>query len=187
MEKKELRAVMRKKADTLTEDYVNQAGEKIAQMIITHPCFVQARNVFVYLSMPEEPATDKILCEAFAQGKQVYVPRCYPKGIMKAVHVTPDSAYQPGKYNIPEPADDTVTISADELDLIIVPCLSVSKDGRRLGHGMGYYDRFFGTSRVTKMCICFEEMICEDIPMENTDIFVDYIVTEKEITQKKTL
>ena len=186
MDKKELRAVMRKKADTLTEDYVNQASEKISQTIITHPCFIQAKNVFVYLSMPEEPATDKILSTAFTQEKQVYVPRCYPWGVMKAVRVTKDSVYQSGKYNIPEPADDTETVSADELDLIIVPCLSVSKDGRRLGHGMGYYDRFFGTSRVTKICICFEEMICEDIPMEDTDIYVDYIVTEKETTRKKT-
>ena len=105
---------------------------------------------------------------------------------MKAVRVTQDSVYQSGKYNIPEPVDDTETVSADELDLIIVPCLSVSKDGRRLGHGMGYYDRFFSTSRVTKICICFEEMICEDIPMEDTDIYVDYIVTEKETTPKKT-
>ncbi|MBQ6222777.1 MAG: 5-formyltetrahydrofolate cyclo-ligase [Solobacterium sp.] len=187
MEKKELRAAMRRKADTLAEDYVLQASEKIAQTIITHPCFVQAQNVFIYLSMPKEPGTDKILHSAFAQGKKVFVPRCYPKGVMKAVRVTPDSVYQPGKYDIPEPVNDTETISADELDLIIVPCLSVSKDGRRLGHGMGYYDRFFGISGVIKMCICFEEMICEDIPMEDTDIYVDYIVTEKEITHKKTL
>ncbi len=187
MEKKELRAAMRRKADTLAEDYVLQASEKIAQTIITHPCFVQAQNVFIYLSMPKEPGTDKILHSAFAQGKQVFVPRCYPKGVMKAVRVTPDSIYQPGKFDIPEPVNDTETISADELDLIIVPCLSVSKDGRRLGHGMGYYDRFFGISGVIKMCICFEEMICEEIPMEDTDIYVDYIVTEKEITHKKTL
>ncbi len=187
MEKKELRAILRRKADTLTEDYVQQAGTVIEEKVITHPCFLQAHKVFIYLSMVNEPPTSRILQTAFDSGKQVYVPRCYSGGVMKAVHVTPESEYQPGRYGIPEPADDTETATADELDLIIVPCLSVSGDGRRMGHGMGYYDRFFGTSGVTKMCICFEEMICEDIPMEDMDIYVDYIVTEKEITQKKTL
>ena len=179
MEKKELRAAMRRKADTLAEDYVLQASEKIAQTIITHPCFVQAQNVFIYLSMPKEPGTDKILHSAFAQGKKVFVPRCYPKGVMKAVRVTPDSVYQPGKYDIPEPVNDTETISADELDLIIVPCLSVSKDGRRLGHGMGYYDRFLAEHRGMTVCLCFRRLLRSDLPAEDTDVPVDLVITDE--------
>jgi len=54
------------------------------------------------------------------------------------------------KWNIPVPKKEWVAeqpgVEAD-IAVILVPCVALGQDGRRLGHGKGYYDAFL--ARVT--------------------------------------
>ena len=45
-----------------------------------------------------------------------------------------------GKYNILEPSSSTV-VDVKYLDFIIVPCLAIDKNNKRIGYGKGYYDK----------------------------------------------
>ncbi len=53
-----------------------------------------------------------------------------------------------------------------EFDLVMVHCVACSKDGRRTGHGAGYYDRFLSVSDLTRLRLCFEKLLT-DIPLEH--------------------
>lgn len=176
-EKKRLRAVLLLRRKALPEAYIREAGRRIQSRILASPQYRNAGSVFLYLSMPEEPGTGLILRQAFADGKKVYVPKC-AGGRMAAVRIADADSLCPGFRGIPEPREVSETKKADELGLILVPCVSASLDGRRLGHGGGYYDRFLVRPLEQAFCLCFRRMLCPEIPMSPADVFMKHVVTE---------
>ena len=67
-----------------------------------------------------------------------------------------------------------------ELDVVVVPGLAFTPDGRRLGQGGGHYDRFL--TRLRPDCVtigaCFVELLLEDLPTEPHDTTVDHVATD---------
>ena len=183
--KKKLRQALRERRKTLEKTYTDAADTVIADIVIGSEMFRSAQSVFVYISTPQEPDTSRILQAAFDAGKTESVPRCYGKGIMKAVCVMPDSVYRNSGYGIPEPAVDCTVNEPDAVDLVIVPCLSVNDEGIRLGHGMGYYDRWLADTNAVTMCLCYERMKEKDIPQDEHDVRMQYIVSEAGIRKGK--
>ena len=178
MDKKQLRKELLAKRKELPEEYRRTAGESIQVQILSSPEYAAARSLFVYVSLPCEPPTEHIICTALADGKEVYVPKCIG-GEMLAVRIYSTEEMQPGTMGIPEPTCCAEMKSADEFDLILVPCVSVSSDGRRLGYGGGYYDRFLAQEQSNALCLCFGHMLCEDIPVEETDVRITRVISEK--------
>ena len=50
------------------------------------------------------------------------------------------------KFGILEPSGGT-TLTADKMDLVLVPLLVADRSGNRIGYGKGYYDRFLSACR----------------------------------------
>lgn len=178
--KNTLRAQLRVKQNHLSMEYRKKAGEEIAAQVIESEQFRKAETVFVYVSLSTEPDTRKIMEEAWRQKKTVCVPKCIRKPDMIAVKISGFGELQTGAYGIPEPAGTAEWIDPDQIDLAIIPCVSASIDGRRMGHGGGYYDAFLRDRKMYKMCLCFEEMLCEQIPLTSWDTRIDCVITEKE-------
>lgn len=77
-------------------------------------------------------------------------------------------------------------ISSKDLDLIICPGLAFTQDGKRLGRGGGFYDRFLATvPDVMKLGVCLPEQIISDLPVDEHDIKMSHLLTKdgvKEVT-----
>ncbi len=174
MNKRELRQLIKNKE--LSDEYIHDASEVIQQKVIDSEEFKSSKKIFCYISVAGEVSTDRIISEAL-KAKEVYVPKCIAKGIMKAVRIDNVDGLVKNRYGISEP--DNTDITADEFDLIIVPCLCAGKNGERLGHGVGYYDRFLKDSSGRTVCLCFEEWIRNDIIMDDNDVYMDQVITEK--------
>ena len=87
-----------------------------------------------------------------------------------------------GKYGILEPVDTCEKISPKEIDLALIPCLSCSRDGRRLGYGGGYYDRFLPLcTRAVKLAAAFELQRAAAVPIDSFDVAMDAVATELRI------
>ena len=70
-------------------------------------------------------------------------------------------------------------------DVLIIPGLGFSKEGKRLGRGKGFYDRYLENSTAVKIGIAFEIQIEKDIPVEQHDKEMDFVVTDKDIYKNK--
>jgi len=79
---------------------------------------------------------------------------------------------------IPGPKDEAAVVKPG---LILVPGLSMSSKGERLGRGKGFYDRYLENFHGLKIGICLEVQIDESLPVEPHDVLLDYIVTEKRL------
>ena len=68
--------------------------------------------------------------------------------------------------------------------IILIPLLGYSKSGFRLGYGGGYYDKYLsknGIGDVKKIGIAFSFQEVEEIPVEDHDERLDWILTEKHL------
>ena len=71
-------------------------------------------------------------------------------------------------------------------DIILVPGLAFTKDGKRLGRGKGFYDRYLEHSSALKVGIAFEKQMETDLPTDDHDVLMDFVVTDKGIYKKKS-
>lgn len=69
------------------------------------------------------------------------------------------------------------------LDLIVVPGLGFTVDGKRLGRGKGYYDRCITEymkkhpgNNLKTIGLAFGQQICDDIPTSQLDSFMDFVI-----------
>ena len=182
-DKKKLRSAMLSKQKQLSEAYIAAASERIQERILSMPLYTTASSIFLYVSMPKEPSTGRILQDALASGKKVYVPKCIGNEMI-AVRIHSVKDLRPGIMNIPEPDNCAETRSIDELDLVLVPCVSASVDCRRLGHGAGYYDRFLKKTVKQAVCLCFDALLYPDIPIDKNDVFVSCVITETSVYEQ---
>ena len=86
----------------------------------------------------------------------------------------------PGELGILTPAGEEPFKT--DIDIVITPGLGFTRTGHRIGYGRGYYDKWFARNSVAhKIAVTFEAQIVDSLPVAETDIPVDIIVTEQGI------
>ncbi len=70
-----------------------------------------------------------------------------------------------------------------EPNIIVIPALSLSLSGDRLGFGGGYYDKYINKKaqkrKIIKIGVCFHRDLSEYLPREPHDLVLDYVITDK--------
>ncbi|KAG9509400.1 putative 5-formyltetrahydrofolate cyclo-ligase [Fragariocoptes setiger] len=199
--KRLLRTQMRKILSQLTDDEIKQQSAQIYNQVVHHPRFIDANYISIYLSTNREVDTVRILEKALELNKVCFVPKYArissqgdekPRSEMKMYNIISmkDFDNMPlTKWNIKEPSDDSLSHRNEPdpqqgLDLVIVPGVAFTKTGLRLGHGMGYYDRFLNdwacqhpTRRPFTMGLALKQQVLHQVPCSDTDYILDQIVT----------
>ncbi len=181
--KREARARAAERLASMTPEQLRASSEAIARSVLSSPRYRAAETVFLYVSVGREPDTRGILRQALEDGKRVYVPKCGAPPEMRALRLRSMEELGPGRMGIPEPPEGE---EAERIDLAVVPCVSASPDGRRLGHGGGYYDRFLGKCVTYSMCLCHRPLLDAGIQVTPLDVSVDEIVTGEETPPGKS-
>lgn len=169
----------------LEREYIDLASLEIAKALFDMRWYKEARTIFCYMSTEREVQTDKIISQAILDGKRIAIPRCLGNGIMESrIYFEDDRTYplESGTLGIREPKIENPLVDASEIDLAIIPCLSCDKEGNRLGHGAGYYDRFLsGKSgdKIKKVCLCFSKLLADFIHIDDNDIRMNVVLTEE--------
>lgn len=91
---------------------------------------------------------------------------------------TPTSKMEPGTLGASIPVD----LDVFEPEIVIIPLLAFDRRGGRLGYGGGFYDRTLALLRAKRDTIAigfaFAGQEIDDVPVEETDQPLDFIVTE---------
>ena len=184
--KQELRRNYKASGANLTKEYRDFADCAIRAFVQYSEVWQRAENIFIYVSMWAEPDTHTLIEAALSEGKRVFVPLCCPDRTMKAVRILSLQELRPGTLSIPEPPAENEAARPGTLDLAVVPCITATFDGARLGHGAGYYDRFLRLHACPAMCLCYGQMLADSLPMDEHDVWIDYVATEAGITARES-
>lgn len=186
LDKKTLRKVILDKRSQLSKDEILSRSEKIKDKLFQLKEFQEANFIFSFISFQDEVHTHDIITETISIGKRVGVPITIdsPRQLLVSELKDFHKELELGFYNILTPKKEYERIVSPELvDLVLVPGLAFDRSGYRVGYGGGYYDRFFASleKKVPKVALCFDLQILPQVPKDDFDVPVDYIITENEI------
>ena len=175
-----IRKKLRQKTAGLPPALQRRKSRIIARKLLQIPGFIRARNVLIYVSKSGEVETWDLIRRALRMKKTVWVPRMNPaKNEIEAVRISDfRKDLVPGAYGILEPRKPAKKTSAEKMDLMIIPGLGFDPSGKRIGRGLGYFDRFLQKTRGCKIGLAFQEQLLQRVPVEAHDIGVDSVITD---------
>lgn len=184
MDKKTLRNRFLKIRGEIPRDIRAEKSRMISERLFSLKEFKDCSSVFVYASYATECETYGIIKKALSEGKRTALPVILKeKGKMAFVEICSPQGLVKNHIGIPEPLyEEAKVVFPQKGDVVIMPGAAFTPDGRRLGYGGGYYDRYL--SRYTeafKIGICFREQLAESLPFEEYDIKADIVITDLEV------
>ncbi len=174
--KRAIRAEMKQKNRALGAEQRNTAADSIFRQVATLPAFQAAKCVAVFCALPDEPPTTEILRQ-WSLSKRIIVPRVEGDS-MRFFDYDPQTQ-QIGAFGIEEPAENARLCPPAEIDLIVVPGVAFTADGKRLGRGRGYYDKYLSQPdfHASRIGVCYHHQLIDDLPTEPHDIFMELVVS----------
>ena len=168
IDKKELRLKAKNIRKNLPVEAISQ---KAVELLRNNNLYKNAQNVMIFYPMKYEID----LLELLNDNKNFYLPKVNGLNIEVCPYAKGDELKESG-FGVNEPC--TISVSADIIDLVVVPALMCDGDNYRLGYGGGYYDRFIGKygQNFKTISIIPEELFTKNLPHENTDAKIDEII-----------
>ena len=198
-EKSRLRKLLKAQLAALTPTQLSTESHHATQLLLTHPVLshllAATSAVAVYLSMPTaEFQTRHLLSHLFAAGKRVFLPRVVSSErmlLLECQSMADVDSLPVNNWGIREPpATDgrlEVLQCAEQVGACVVPGVAFTKEGLRLGHGRGYYDRYLHAwdeerqrrgiaGRVPTVGLALRCQLVEQLPVTTHDRRIDHII-----------
>ena len=150
--------------------------DRLAGLLRDQPTW---RCVAIYVALSGEPDL-RALPILFPDRTFVY-PRV--QGADMSFHHVVDLATDlvTGPWGLSEPAPHLAITPLEEIDVMLCPGMAFTANGKRLGKGKGFYDRYLGqngTRRPHLIGITFSEYLLDDIPCDEHDMRMDQVITD---------
>ena len=166
-----------------------QCGREASKSIVTH--FQNARRqglvvnsgdiVSGYWPMRDELDIRQLLSDLHGEGLQCALPviKTSARPLLFR-RWQPGMAMEQASYGLSEPPASSSVLTPQ---ILLVPLLAVDPYGNRVGYGGGYYDRTLKYLRQTvpivAVGIAFEVQRVANVPYDEQDAPLDWVVTEK--------
>jgi 5-formyltetrahydrofolate cyclo-ligase len=181
-----LRADMAARRATLGAAARIAAATSVMRSLEQLPEFVVDPNVAGYWAVRGEVPLNLAVARLASREQHYFLPvldESAPRRLRFA-EFTAGAALVPNRFGIPEPRD-THTISAQQLDVVLLPLLAFDARGNRLGTGGGWYDPTLSflreqarPARPLLVGIGYAFQQVEALPAESWDVPLDCIATE---------
>ncbi len=183
-DKKKIReeVLARRKKGTTPQRVLKSAD--ILQKLFELEIMAGAKWLHFYCSAGSEVETSGMIAHAIGSGLRVSVPwmDVQANHLVLSEVLDPTRDLSPNLAGIPEPKEDAFRpVSLEAMDLFVIPGVAFDEKGGRLGKGKGYYDRLLSSmaGRKPVVALAFESQMVPEVPMEEHDIRVDWVITEK--------
>jgi len=182
-----MKNILRKKIVNIRKNLprreVLEKSKKIEHKLFSLKEFKTSSKVLFYVSYDNEVYTHDMIKKTLKIGKKVVVPLSdtVNRDIIP-IEIKSFDELKTGSYGILEPVYNGENIaSLESIELVIVPGIVFDIKGYRVGHGLGYYDKFLKKTKAKKIGLAFEFQVVSEISYEEHDIKMDKIVTEDRI------
>jgi 5-formyltetrahydrofolate cyclo-ligase len=157
-------------------------SRSIQAQALQFPSYLIHRSVAVYSPIQNEVETADIRDHALAAGKRLFYPRCTAENVLELVEIGSVTELAIGRFGILEPTGKR-RLSKDQEELVVfVPGVAFDLRGNRLGRGEGWYDRLIEKlGRATFVALAYDFQIVDEVPAEEWDQKVHYLITERRI------
>lgn len=156
-------------------------SDAICAHLTAIPTLCQAKVILSYQAVEDEADLSDFHARAVERGKTLAFPVSYLGGRMEAYVPLNPEGWERGRYGILSPIPErSRLVEPGELDAVILPCVGFDGQGRRLGHGGGYYDRYLPQCpQAVRVLVAFEVQRLERVETVTTDQSVHTLVTEQ--------
>jgi 5-formyltetrahydrofolate cyclo-ligase len=156
-----LRSLMQYRRKGMCPLECSALSDKIQKTVLEQHEWKSAGNINIYKSIGNEVSTNALIHDAEMHAKKIIY------------------------YPTPEPKDNVM-----DVDLVIVPGVVFDEKRARYGRGKGYYDRFLDqlpkTTCIIGLAYDFQVLgFGWKLKLNEFDIKMDYIITERRIIQKR--
>ena len=181
LEKKKLRKkflqIRRKKYFEVNKDYFTPLKKLISKIFKR-----KKLNLSIYYPSNNEVNTLKFL-EVIDKKITTLLPVIDNKNDMKFCIWSNLDILKVNKYGMLEPSTQSKSIIPE---MSLVPLLAFDEENYRLGYGKGFYDRYLNKNlkkfkKILTVGVAFSFQKYHKLPINNKDVKLDYILTEKGI------
>lgn len=150
----------------------------ICERVMALPAVMEAEWIYSYMSLPWEAGTKGLIESLLKAGKRVALPKVAGQD-MDFFEIRSVLDLEEGAYHIPEPSKACPKAFCEDA-FMLVPGMAFTKDGKRLGKGGGYYDKFLKREPEHETAaLAYEFQMVDVIPTEEHDKAVGMVVTER--------
>ncbi|HWC69586.1 MAG TPA: 5-formyltetrahydrofolate cyclo-ligase [Actinomycetota bacterium] len=182
-DKREVRRRVLALRDALPAEERERMGIEIVRRFLGLPEVASAGAALAFWSFGSEVPTEPLIEALHGRGTLVALPRIVA-GELDCRSYRPGDEMTETTFGALEPADGR-PVDAAEIDVIAVPGVAFDRDGRRVGYGGGFYDRFLPRTHpeTCRIGIGFGVQLLpagEPLPAGHFDQRIDVVVTEAE-------
>ena len=176
--KQRMRELLIQKRRMLSADERKTLSDSILAQLEQMSCFREAKTVLLYY--PKNNEVDILPLFKRYKDKTLLLPVSHRKDMTANPFEGNDKMHR-GKFGIPEPTTEPYM---GDIDVIIVPAVAFDKQGRRLGRGGGYYDRFIKKQpHATLIGVGYDFQLVDEVPTLNHDQKVHRIILPSQTIQ----
>ena len=187
-DKKTIRKIIQAARDRIPLKERLKKTKQIAEKFIQTDEYRRAKTILIYYPFRSELDTTIIIKKACKDNKNIILPRVFGKDLNLYLVENLKTQLKKGSYSIMEPVISLCKpVIISDIDLAVIPGVCFDKDLNRIGYGGGFYDRLLPklNKDVIKVALCFEMQIIDRIPVSESDVKVDKIITESNIYESE--
>ena len=176
MSKRDIRLEVLEKRARMSPEERAAKSIAIGDRLMKTGLWADAKTLFLYMSLPGEVETDRLIEEAWRAGKQVAVPKVTKEGLVFS-KLDSFEELSEGSFHVREPKE--IREISDVSAPVIMPGVAFDINCNRIGYGKGFYDRYlFEHRRHPAVALSFDFAVYSKIPSDPHDIKPNFIITE---------
>lgn len=176
-QKKELRKTIREKKKAFPDQEKKSQSKEIFSHIEESELFKRSNTILLYWSMDDEVCTHDFIMKWY-ESKTILLPCVVGDDLVLRVFQGMESMKAGEQFGILEPVGE-IYESYEKIELMIIPGVAFDDKLHRMGRGRGFYDRLLSVAQSTKIGICYDFQMVENVPVEEFDVVMNNVVTPK--------
>ena len=173
-QKRDIRRSVRAEIAKLSADEKQMLSAQIFSKLSTSSIIEEASVVALFISLSDEPQTADFIEQLLGKNKRVVVPRIEGDE-MNFYDIS--EGVERGAFGIMEPISKE-PIEPSKIEVMVVPGVAFTLDGRRCGRGKGFYDKYLSRNgfRARTIGVCYPCQVFDSLPTEPHDKKLDEVI-----------